>query len=372
MAAALTRAVVGRHPVLLPVEAVDERAITAVETTYRLEKPALRMAIREPGSGSIACELVGYEGHFPRRTLWRSATVPYAGPCEFHFDLETGEVMLNGSTLGRIDASQVGRRFCWLLEVSVGGRTARRLTSHYRVGNGRPVGSDYYNGDHYVDYESESTGERARVLALAREHGAQSPILEIGSATGALTADLIAAGFDAYGVDASAWAVAEARRRLPKDRVFECRVGDEAWPAELMAHAPFQTIVLWAVLEHFDDPFAVVTGLTALAAPDALLFINTSNADSLTHGVFGRDWEGFVDWTHHGVEQVTPTRLRSELTRLGWRIVSLTTDGIWTANAGPTAATLRQWWSEDARFRRLLSERDLGDFVTCVARKAAA
>jgi hypothetical protein len=32
--------------------------------------------------------------------------------------------------------------------------------------------------------------------------------------------------------------------------------------------------------------------------------------------------------------------------------------------------TLRDWWVADARFRRLLTERDLGDFVTCVAVRA--
>ena len=30
-----------------------------------------------------------------------------------------------------------------------------------------------------------------------------------------------------------------------------------------------------------------------------------------------------------------------------------------------TRATLRAWWAADARFRRLLAERDLGDLLTC-------
>jgi hypothetical protein len=33
-------------------------------------------------------------------------------------------------------------------------------------------------------------------------------------------------------------------------------------------------------------------------------------------------------------------------------------------------ATLREWWAIDARFRRLLAERELGDIITCAAVKA--
>jgi hypothetical protein len=33
-------------------------------------------------------------------------------------------------------------------------------------------------------------------------------------------------------------------------------------------------------------------------------------------------------------------------------------------------AWLKDWWVADARLRRLLTERDLGDFVTCVAVRA--
>jgi hypothetical protein len=40
---------------------------------------------------------------------------------------------------------------------------------------------------------------------------------------------------------------------------------------------------------------------------------------------------------------------------------------VWDGNADPTHATLREWWASDARFRRLLTERDLGDLITCVA-----
>jgi hypothetical protein len=102
-------------------------------------------------------------------------------------------------------------------------------------------------------------------------------------------------------------------------------------------------------------------------APSATLLINTTNADSLSHMIFGSDWEGYFDWTHLGVGQVSVTTMKQELPRIGWRISQLETEQAWDRSADPTRATLREWWASDARFRRMLSERDLGDIVTCVA-----
>jgi hypothetical protein len=125
--------------------------------------------------------------------------------------------------------------------------------------------------------------------------------------------------------------------------------------------------VLASVFEHFRHPFAVLEQLTRLTAPGALLILMTSNADSLTHRIFGADWEGYFDWTHHGVDAVSAATVREGLRRLGWRIEQMTTHHVWDGSDDPTRATLRDWFSADARFERLLVERDLGDFITCVA-----
>ena len=107
--------------------------------------------------------------------------------------------------------------------------------------------------------------------------------------------------------------------------------------------------------------------LTSVCSAGTTLIITTANADSLTHAIFGREWEGYFDWTHLGVDQVGARRLREELSRLGWQVAHLSTHAVWDGSADPVHETLRDWWVADARFRRLLTERDLGDFVTCVA-----
>jgi hypothetical protein len=138
----------------------------------------------------------------------------------------------------------------------------------------------------------------------------------------------------------------------------------------MKTNGPFGVLVLSSVFEHFRDPFAVLAKIAGITAPRTVLVITTTNAAGLSHALFGAQWEGYFDWTHLGIDRVSAKTLRDELPRLGWRIAQLTTHRVWDGDADPTRATLREWWVADARFRRLLTERDLGDFITCVAVKA--
>jgi hypothetical protein len=124
------------------------------------------------------------------------------------------------------------------------------------------------------------------------------------------------------------------------------------------------------VFEHFAHPFDVLARLSGHMRPGAHLVVLTTNADSLTHRLFGPDWEGYFDWTHQGVDRVSAAEMKRRLPTLGWTIVSLRTWHVWDGDADPTKATLREWCDADARFRRLLEERDLGDFLECVAVRA--
>jgi hypothetical protein len=121
------------------------------------------------------------------------------------------------------------------------------------------------------------------------------------------------------------------------------------------------------VLEHFRDPFALLASLRPITRPGAVVFIYTTNADSLSHRIFAGDWEGYFDWTHHGIERVSVRTLRGAFAPPDWELVRLTTDTFWGSDADPVVATMREWFAADARFRRLIAERDLGDFLLCVA-----
>lgn len=156
----------------------------------------------------------------------------------------------------------------------------------------------------------------------------------------------------------------------PRPRsAWVCNVDRESLPADLLQSGPFGSVVLWAVLEDFRDPFEVLRRLTVLIRPGTKLLINTANAEGMTHWVLGSHWEGHFDWTHLGIDKVSVRSLREWLQELQWRIEWITTEGVWNGDADPTCATLREWWAADARFRRLLKEREIGDFLRCVAVK---
>ena len=142
-------------------------------------------------------------------------------------------------------------------------------------------------------------------------------------------------------------------------------------PERIAARGPFGCLVMASVFEHFSDPFAVLERLGRHVRPGGSLIVTTTNADSLTHRLFGGDWEGFFDWTHHGIEAVTPAAVRDRFPALGWQVQHLQTWHVWDSNADPTHATLREWHDADARFRQLLIERELGDFLACVATRTA-
>jgi len=86
--------------------------------------------------------------------------------------------------------------------------------------------------------------------------------------------------------------------------------------AASVAGAKFGTVILWAVLEHFREPFRVLADLREVTRPGSVLIINTTNAASLSHQLLGPNWEGYFDWSHHGIDQITVSSLGEALTRL--------------------------------------------------------
>lgn len=360
----------GRHAVLLPREAENDELILDLRTDYRVAAPWLTVDLAEASPGQMVISLIGYEGHFPRKLIWKSSPADYRGPCQFRIDLKTGAVSFGELDCGNVPTSALKRRFCLRFDLEgKDGKCRSRLTGHYLPMNGRALEEDYFTGDNYVDHEAQSAGENGKVLQLLRQHKAAGPILEVGCATGGLLEALKQAGISAYGLDISNWAVERANQRLGIGSAWKCDVEQDELPDEVFRQAPFGTLILWAVLEHFHKPFEVLAKLGGLARSGTQLLINTTNSDSLSHSLFGRDWEGYFDWSHHSVDQVSVTGLRRELPALGWRIQHLTTHLVWDCDADPTKATMRDWYGNDARFRRLLHERDLGDLITCVAVK---
>jgi len=85
--------------------------------------------------------------------------------------------------------------------------------------------------------------------------------------------------------------------------------------------------------------------------------------------LFGRDWEGYSDYSHYGIQQMTPGTIRRELASLSWDILEWDCPGVWHWNQDPVFQCLNNLWGHDQRFQKLVSETETGDFIQLVARK---
>ena len=88
---------------------------------------------------------------------------------------------------------------------------------------------------------------------------------------------------------------------------------------------PFDTILLYDVLEHLTDPAAVLQRVRELASGGALLHTSVPNArhwslvrDLVFRGTFGYTPAGHRDETH--LRWFTPRDLRALLESTGWRV----------------------------------------------------
>ena len=358
-----------RHAVLLDPDAARDARMLDVRGPYRVETATLSMAVHPPtDGGQLRLKILGYAGSFPTVLLWEGAARPCTSRSRVSIDLQTGSVVLDGDTWGTVDGL-TGRRWCLDFVWTHGSERRTRRTGHYRPGESAPADADYYQGGTYVDHAAVEAEEARRTIDLLDRFEASGPVLEVGCATGGTLQALRERGLHAVGVDISEWAVEQARERLGDEAAFVCDAESDPWPTALTSGGPFACLILWAVLEHFRAPFQALGRLTELAAPGALLVVNTTNAESLTHLLFANDWEGHFDPTHYSVDEVSVSSLRERLPDLGWDLVHLETSAIWTGSADPTHAVLRDTYANDARFRRLLEEQGRGDFLILVARR---
>ena len=90
---------------------------------------------------------------------------------------------------------------------------------------------------------------------------------------------------------------------------------------------PFSTIVLYDVLEHLVDPWAVLRRCHAIAAPGATLHVSVPNVRHLStvYDVLLRGTFGYTEWGHRDVTHLrwfTPRDIERAVEAAGWDVVS--------------------------------------------------
>lgn len=159
----------------------------------------------------------------------------------------------------------------------------------------------------------ESYGPLLDALQAVRPGGR---LLDVGCAFGFLLDAARARGFEAFGLDLSAAAVAHARR-AHRERVHVGPLDDSAFPG-----VRFDAVTLVDVLEHLPAPAELLARVRARLAPGGALAALLPNAASAVRRLLG------ARWPHYAREHLwywTPDSLRRFLAAQGFAVVALRT-----------------------------------------------
>ncbi len=161
---------------------------------------------------------------------------------------------------------------------------------------------------------------RGRLASIARWQRTAGRLLDVGCGTGTFLEAARAAGWAVRGIEVSAYAAEQARRRGLE---VECGTVESA--AALSAQ--FDLITLWDVIEHLGDPRGALTALAAALRPGGLLVLSTGDVTSLCARISGPRWHLYTLPEH--LFFYSPAGLRRLLERAGLTPLALRHDVTW-------------------------------------------
>jgi SAM-dependent methyltransferase len=180
----------------------------------------------------------------------------------------------------------------------------------------------YFQGgmhDGYADYTSSAEPLRREfrvvVAELARRTGGGpgAKLIEIGSAYGYFL-DVARERFAACGIE-----ISDAARTAAIARGHD--VARELSPEFLAARGPFDAAVLLDVVEHMQDPGAVLAELHRAMRPGARLYLTTGDFASAIARVMGKRWRLMTPPQH--LWFFSPATIRALLARHGFRVEAI-------------------------------------------------
>lgn len=200
----------------------------------------------------------------------------------------------------------------------------------------------YYTGDAAFSYQDERKKEhyhnfvhRARLSSIKRflnmstgatkythASGVRQKLLDVGCAFGAFVRAATAAGFEAYGLDVSRFAVAEGNKiaecGVERVRLFQgdlLRLPNKGLAKEVFAQNSFSVITLVEVAEHLEKPSRSFEAAFNLLKPGGVLVIQTANFE----GWQARTGENYHYYLPGHLVYYTASGLRTLLERIGFR-----------------------------------------------------
>jgi 2-polyprenyl-3-methyl-5-hydroxy-6-metoxy-1,4-benzoquinol methylase len=117
-------------------------------------------------------------------------------------------------------------------------------------------------------------------------------LLDVGAYIGVFVEVAQTSGWQAYGVEPSAWAAQEAQRRG-----LDVIQGTQDAPA--LQNRQFDVVTMWDVIEHVAEPLAEVQKAHRLLNPAGWLVVHTMDIDSPIARLMGSRWPWLMDMHLH-------------------------------------------------------------------------
>jgi 2-polyprenyl-3-methyl-5-hydroxy-6-metoxy-1,4-benzoquinol methylase len=142
-------------------------------------------------------------------------------------------------------------------------------------------------------------------------------LLDVGCHIGIFLEEAGARGWDAWGVEPSQWAVAQAKAR--NLQVVQGTLAEVAFPPD-----HFDVVTLWDVIEHLPDPMRELRRIARMVRPGGWVCIHTMDVESLFARVMGKRWPWLMEMHLYYFSRST---LRAMLQRAGFRVIEAAAHG---------------------------------------------
>ena len=193
-------------------------------------------------------------------------------------------------------------------------------------------------------------------------------LLDVGCYIGVFLEIAAQHGWEAWGIEPSAWAAGQARQNGLNV------LGGTLEAAKLPADS-FDVVTLWDVIEHLPDPMAEIRRIQRVLKPGGLVVIHTMDIDSLFSRAMGRKWPWLMEMHIYYFSQRTMAAL---LRQAGFEVLWSGPHGRYqtlgylgtrfTALFGKLGRPV-DWLFNATRLRRATVPVNLGDLFTVYARK---
>lgn len=244
-------------------------------------------------------------------------------------------------------------------------------TDYWRSGAAKDFGYTDYLADEALYVRTF----RMRSELVAKHRPPPARLLDVGCAAGFALTALRERGYDVHGVELSASMAEVARARIGAGRIH-CGVLEDVAARGLLG-GRFDVITMFDVVEHVEDPIALLRAARGLLAPGGVVVLETQNVGSRFARLMGIRWQHykFQEHLYHFDPATVAVLLRKAgldlvewSPRRGGKYVSL---GFLVERAG----RVHPWLTTLLKPLRALGRRALYvnvfDEMLCVARPAA-